>query len=109
LGTAEPPQMIRSSDEKSRPSSSSRMPIQIVGTPAATVTLSPSIRSAIARGERSAPGITKSAPAITPACPRPHAFAWNIGTTGRITSCSSMPSVPASIALSECRTVERCE
>ena len=47
------------------PSSSGSTPIQMVGTPAATVTCSSSIRSAIAGGERSGPGITSLAPQAT--------------------------------------------
>ena len=39
-----------------------------------------------------------SAPAATPAWARPHALAWNIGTTGRIASDSRAPSESAVIA-----------
>ena len=92
----------------SRPSSSASTPIQIVGTPAASVTRSDSISSAIAGGVMCGPGNTSSAPAITAACARPQALAWNIGTTGRTTSRSQTPSVSASIAPMECRTLERC-
>ena len=46
----------------SRPSSSGSTPIQIVGTPAATVTRSSTMRSAMAVGDRSGPGITRLAP-----------------------------------------------
>ena len=62
--------------------SSGSTPIQIVGTPAASVTFSPSISSAIAFGCIFGPGIARSAPAITAAWQSPHALAWNIGTTG---------------------------
>ena len=47
------------------PSSSGSTPIQMVGTPAATVTCSASMRSAMAGGDRSGPGITSVAPAAT--------------------------------------------
>ena len=45
FGTAEPPQMIARSADRSRPSTIGSMPIQIVGTPAVTVTRSASSRS----------------------------------------------------------------
>ena len=38
------------------------------------------------------------APEATPACARPHEFAWNMGTTGRMTSDSLTPSESAIIA-----------
>ena len=56
------------------------------------------MRSAIAGPDRSGPGITRSAPAATPAWARPQALAWNIGTTGRIRSDSPMPNESAVIA-----------
>jgi hypothetical protein len=89
--------------------SSGSTPIQIVGTPAASVTFSPSISSAIAFGCRFGPGMTSDAPAITAAWQRPQALAWNIGTTGITTSRSHTPAASVTIAASECRTVERCE
>jgi hypothetical protein len=49
------------------------------------------------------------APVATPAWARPQALAWNIGTTGRMTSRSLMPSVSAIIAPKVWRTIERCE
>ena len=81
----------------SRPFSSGSTPIQIVGTPAAMVTRSSSMSLAIAGGERSGPGITSLAPDATAACARPHAFAWNIGTTGRMTSLSCTPRPSATM------------
>ena len=42
-----------------------------------------SMRSARALGERSGPGMIRSAPVATPAWARPQALAWNIGTTGQ--------------------------
>ena len=109
FGTAEPPQGMARKLDTSRPSRRGKTPIQIVGTPAATVTRSDSMRSTIADGERSGPGNTRLAPAKTAACARPHALAWNIGTTGSTTSASDTPSVSASITDIECRNVERCE
>ena len=73
------------------------------------VTRSFTMRSAIALPERSGPGITNVAPHATAACASPHAFAWNIGTTGRITSDSLAPSDPVVVAPIVCRNVERCE
>ena len=81
----------------SRPASSGSTPIQMVGTPAATVIRSDSMRSATAAGDRSGPGMTSDAPAATAAWARPQALAWNIGTTGSTRSGSSMPIVPATI------------
>ena len=40
---------------------------------------------------------------------KPHAFAWNIGTTGRHVSRSEIPSVPACVAASEWIASARCE
>src|SRR5678816_4415746 len=108
-GTAEPPHGMSRNDDASFPSSSGRTPIQIVGTPAATVTRSSTISDAMAAADRSGPGITKLAPAATALCARPHALAWNIGTTGRIVSASLTPKLSASIVAIVWRYVERCE
>ena len=43
----------------------------------------------------------------TAAWARPQALAWNIGTTGRITSDSRAPRLSAVIAPIVCRKVER--
>ena len=59
--------------------------------------------------ERFAPGMARFAPAITAAWHRPQALAWNIGTTGITVSRSETAAASATIAPSECRTVERCE
>ena len=67
FGTAEPPQMIMRSADRSWPSSSGTMPIQIVGTPAVTVTFSDSSRPISASGDRSGPGMTNDAPAMNAA------------------------------------------
>ena len=92
------------------PSSSGSTPIQIVGTPAATVTFSLSISSASAAGVRSGPGITRLAPTATPAWARPQALAWNIGTTGMIVSGSQAPMLSAVVdRRSSADQVERCE
>ena len=93
----------------SRPSSSGSTPIQMVGTPAATVTFSVSMRVAMAPGDRSGPGITRLAPQATPAWARPQALAWNMGTTGRIVSRSLAPRLSAIIAPAVCSHVERWE
>ena len=80
----------------------------MVGTPAAMVTFSSSMRAASEGAERSGPGITRLAPAATAAWASPQALAWNIGTTGRIRSGSATPRPPAAMAPSVCRNVERC-
>ena len=107
LGTAEPPHGIARNAEVSLPFNSGNTAIQIVGTPAATVTFSSTIKLAIALPERSGPGITKLAPDATAACARPHALAWNIGTTGKMMSLSRAPSESAVIAPNVCKYVER--
>ena len=97
------------SAETSRPANSGSTPIQMVGTPAATVTRSSSMSLARATGDRSAPGITRVAPVATPAWARPQALAWNIGTTGSTTSRSQTPIVSAIITPKVWRTIDRCE
>ena len=109
LETAEPPQMTDRNDEVSRPTSSGSTPIQMVGTPAAMVTDSLSMRPASAPGDRSAPGMTRVAPVATPAWASPQALAWNIGTTGRITSRSQAPRVSAIIVPKVWSTIDRWE
>ena len=103
LGTAEPPHGMARSDDVLRPFNSGSTPIQIVGTPAATVTFSFTMRSAIALPDRSGPGITRLAPEATAAWARPQAFAWNIGTTGRMMSLSRAPRLSTVIAPIVCR------
>jgi hypothetical protein len=95
--------------EVSRPARAGSTCIQIVGTPAATVTRSSTIKSAIAGPERSGPGITSDAPHATAAWASPHALAWNMGTTGRITSDSRAPSESTVIAPMVCKKVLRWE
>ena len=63
LGTADPPQRIIRSADRSRPFASGSMPIQIVGTPAVRVTFSASSRSITALGASSGPGMINDAPA----------------------------------------------
>ncbi len=109
LGTAEPPQGMARNEVTSRPSSSGSTPIQMVGTPAATVTRSDSIRPASVGAERSAPGMTRLAPQATAAWARPHALAWNMGTTGRMVSLSIAPRLSACMAPIVCNQVERWE
>ena len=108
METAEPPHRMSRSEDVSRSTSSSSAPIQIVGTPAASVTFSASISSAIAGGVICGPGNASALPAITAACARPQALAWNIGTTGITTSRSETATVSTSIAPIECSTLERC-
>ena len=107
-GTAEPPHTTDRRCEVSRPASSGSTPIQIVGTPAATVTRSASMSDAIASGARFGPGITRVAPLPTAACARPHAFAWNMGTTGSTRSRSDTARLPAATTPKVCSTVDRC-
>jgi hypothetical protein len=94
-GTAEPPTYIARMAERSNfPGFASRYcstPIQMVGTPPVSVTRSVWNRSTRLAGSRCGPGITSLAPTITQEKGMPQALAWNIGTTGRTTSCSRMP------------------
>ena len=53
--------------------------------------------------------MTSFDPIITAAYGRPHAFAWNIGTTGVIASRSHSPITSASAIPNECSTSDRCE
>ena len=109
FGTAAPPHTMARSDDVSRPFNSGNTDIQIVGTPAPTVTFSLTMWSAIALPERSGPGITRLAPHAAAACVRPHAFTWNIGTTGNTVSLSLMPIESATISAIVCKNVLRCE
>src|SRR5258707_5246075 len=81
-----------------------------VGTPAATVTPSASINSAMLAASIFGPGNTSFAPTIGAACVKPHApLAWNIGVIGRIESSAVKPSEYAPLMERECSTSERCE
>ncbi len=112
-GAAEPPTIIARSFERSYFSGSAssvwRMPIQIVGTPAVIVTFSCTNASSRLGGSRCGPGKTCVAPTSVHVNGKPQAFAWNIGTTGRITSVSATPSVPDCVEASEWIAIARCE
>ena len=98
FGTAEPPHRTTRSADRSRPSSSGSMPIQMVGTPPVMVTRSSSSIATILPGPsagRAAPARRRRRPAT---CAKPQALAWNIGTTGRIRSRSVSPKPPAASA-----------
>ena len=62
------------------------IPSHTVGTPADTVTRSSSMRSTIPGADRSGPGMTILAPTVVAMNVKPHAAAWNCGTTGSSTS-----------------------
>src|SRR5215211_5016605 len=115
-GTAEPPAFSSRRLERSGGGSSSRMLVQIVGTPALQVTPSAAIKAARPCGVRSGPGRTWRAPTIVATYGMPHAIAWNIGTTGIAESASRIPiesGSPARVAhgrrrvLVELRKLER--
>ena len=57
----------------------------------------------MAVGDRSGPGITRLAPDATAAWARPHALAWNMGTTGSTTSLSRTPRQSTVMAPTVCR------
>lgn len=83
-GQAEPPMKTSRRQLTSRglASSSASSPCQTVGTAAAMVGRSRSIISASGSGWRKRSGMSIEAPAMKAACAVPHAFAWNMGTTG---------------------------
>ncbi len=90
-------------------SSSFRIPIQIVGTPAVIVTFSCWNASSRLSPSRNGPGKTCFAPTNVQVNGKPQAFAWNMGTTGSTTSCSVTESTPAIADASECTAIARCE
>src|SRR6266513_2936025 len=110
-GTAEPPQMIMRSDDRSMGwvSPYRRMSFQIVGTAPENVTRSSATIRVSGSACKHAPGITRDAPHMNAAYGMPHALAWNIGTIIRMRSRSEKPSAFGVITASECRNAERCE
>jgi hypothetical protein len=60
----------------------------MVGTPAATVGRSASIRPTIAAGCMCRSGMIRVVPDSNAANGKPHEFTWNIGTIGSTRSCS---------------------
>jgi hypothetical protein len=110
-GGAEPPTVIVLIRERSqRPGFASRawrIPIQIVGTPALTVTSCSTNASRRLSGSRCGPGNTCFAPPRVQENGKHHAFAWNIGTTGRTVSPSFTPS--SAIAVSAWIAIARWE
>ena len=109
FGTAEPPQSSSRRSGRSPSESSGSTPIQIVGTPAVTVTWWSRRMPAMALGVMFGPGMTSDEPANTAAYGVPQALAWNIGTIGSRTSRSTSPATSAMSTAIECSTVERCE
>src|SRR5439155_9638949 len=111
-GTDDPHAVIRRIEERSRGFCSSQFsrPIHTVGTPAVTVTCSPSISSASEPGSAlNCPANTSFEPAIAAAYGVPHALAWNIGTTGSTASRSVRPRHDARLIIIECRYCDRWE
>ena len=108
-GTAEPPQTISFSEDRSGFGSRRIMPCQIVGTPAVNVTCSDAMSSARSAGVIRGPGMTSRAPVFVEMYGRPHALTWNIGTTGITESVWLIPRPSDWLAPSAWRTVERCE
>ena len=106
-GTAEPPHTRARRLERSWPSMASSRPIQMVGTPAATVTFSPSSSRSRPAAERSGPGMIRSAPVATHTWGRPQALTWNIGTTGRMRSRSEQASMSALVEAKACSHDDR--
>ena len=84
-------------------------PSHTVGTPSALVTFSASINSSRLFPSIPGPGSTSLLPTIAAAYGTPHALTWNIGTTGKVTSCAEMPSASTIAIAKLCSTVLRCE
>ena len=74
------------------------------------MTRSVSMRStSVSASAENCPAYTWFAPTIAAAQGWPHAFAWNIGTTGRTVSRSVSPMHAAWFTPMACSTIERCE
>ena len=82
---------------------------QTVGTAAEKVTPSVSSSSKIEAPSILAPGMTILAPVPGAENATPQALAWNIGTTGRITSRCDRPITSGCRVIRVWRTLERCE
>jgi len=79
----------------------------MVGTPAVKVTCSPLNSSNKLTGSRWGPGKTCFAPTMVQVKGNPHALTWNMGTTGRTTSCREIPKVSAIAEAKEWSTNDR--
>ena len=84
-------------------------PCHTVGTAAEKVTPSVSSSSYSEAPSILAPGITSLQPEAGPTKAIPQALAWNMGTTGRITSEVLPPTTEDCSAMKVCRKLERCE
>src|SRR6478672_4090611 len=80
-----------------------------VGTPAVCVTFSVSNSSNTDAPSSFAPGNTSLVPIEGAEKAMPQLLAWNRGTTGSIVSPAFAPSESPELAISACRTLERCE
>jgi hypothetical protein len=99
-GQAEPPITVRRIVRKPRPlaSTCASRPFHTVGTPAESVTDSSSNNSCSDLPSSQGPGKTSFAPTMQATYGMPHAFTWNIGTTGRIVSRAEQPNASGSAA-----------
>ncbi len=79
----------------------------MVGTPAATVACSLSMKEQIAAGVRSRPGSSSDEPTMAPAWGSPHELAWNMGTMARTMSWAPIPRVPDIAVAKLCSTLLR--
>src|SRR5438270_3133499 len=108
-GAAEPPQTIRFMELTSNlpDCSSGNEPIQIVGTPAPSVTRSSCASWSTRSGWRELPGNTCFAPTNVDAYGRPQAVAWNIGTMAMTVSRCETPMQSVNDAPRACRVNAR--
>ena len=82
--------------------------IHTVGTAPTNVTFSAWTISQMSFGWMFGPAKICVAPVITPAKGTHQQFAWNIGTTWRITSVSEIAIVSAIACAMQCRKIPRC-
>ncbi len=87
--------------------SSSATAIHTVGTPAATVTSSSSMRSIRVGASKLGPLNTCLAPTRVAPKGMPQALTWNIGTTARTLSAGPIPMAPPEVLARACRKLER--
>ena len=81
----------------------------MVGTAAVQVTRNSSSNWKIEAPSIFMPGMTSAAPFIGAVSASPQQLAWNIGTTGMMTSRDDTPMASPMLAIIECSTFERCE
>src|SRR5262249_15444544 len=110
-GHAEPPTTTSFIDEVSVGLASryASRSVQIVGTAPANVGCSVSIIAASGAAWRNRSGMISDEPDMKAAYGRPHAIAWNIGTTTRAVLAGPSPKDSGMQTCNECSQTDRCE